>query len=52
MYRALRPLQRAPERSESVPERSGAIYPDTRPALGKEGEEAEDKDEEEELSRS
>ena len=33
MYRASRPPQSAPERSESVLERSGAIYPDPTPAL-------------------
>eukprot|EP00959_Pyramimonas_sp_CCMP1952_P140125 2932399-Pyramimonas_sp.AAC.1 len=36
MYWAPRPLQSVPERSESTPERSGAIYPDPSPVLSSE----------------
>eukprot|EP00959_Pyramimonas_sp_CCMP1952_P302998 6339837-Pyramimonas_sp.AAC.1 len=33
MFWAPRPLQSVPARSESAPERSGAIYPDPNPVL-------------------
>ena len=48
MYRAPRPLQSGPKRSESIPELSGAIYPDPRLALEELEEALEQKEVDEE----